>query len=430
MGHPEESVSLPLLMVMLGLLLLSAYFSGAEAALFSLTRLQRYRLRDRRDRGSRRIRELLRDPAETLSTLLVANNGVNIALSSIATAFFLSVLSEERRGEAVELSTLTVTLAILLFGETTPKTLAVNYALQVSHIVSGSLLVIRRLLLPLTHMVRRLSLLVLRLLGYRDDSPVHAALISRAELRVLLEDVEQEPSVITRNESRLVQNILDFSERTAEQIMTPRVEIVDVDVTTPAGELVALMRETRHSRYPVFDGDADNVVGFVKARQYLLNPERELREQLRAVAFFPERATVDRIFAEMQRSQSPMVIVVNEYGETIGLITREDVVEEIVGDIYDEFDREEAPIRKKGEGLYILAGRSDLADINEELELELPDESSVTLNGFLCEVHGHIPRPGTVVTWRDLRFHVLEVARHQVRKVLLELPKPEEESSS
>lgn len=132
------------------------------------------------------------------------------------------------------------------------------------------------------------------------------------------------------------------------------------------------------------------------------------------------------VFSEMQRAQTAMVIVVNEYGEMVGIITREDVIEEIVGDIYDEYDLEEAPVRRKGENRFIVSGRMDLADVNEELGLALPDESSVTLNGFLCEVHGRIPRVGEIVVWEAWRFHILEVARHQVQKVLIELPAPGE----
>lgn len=415
-----DKVNITLLALMLALVLLSAFFSGSEAALFSVTRVQVHQIRARRDKPSRRILALLNNPSRTLTTLLVGNNLVNIALSSICTVFCLMVF--EDRNRAVEISAVAVTLTVLLFGETTPKTLAVNYALGGSRVVSGSLLFFSRVLGPVTRFVHGLSMLVLRALGMEESVSVPRALISRAELRAVLEDVDKETSVITRRESRMVQNILDFSRRTAEQIMTPRVDVVDLNMAEAPKRCVDLMRETRHSRYPVFDEDPDNVLGFVKAKEYLLNPDKGIRELLRPVVFFPETAPVDRIFSEMQSSRTAMVIVVNEYGETVGLVTREDVIEEIVGDIYDEFDLEEVPIRKKGEGLYILRGRSDLSDLNEELGLELPDESSVTLNGFLCEVHGKIPRPGTVVAWRNLRFHVMEVARHQVRKVLLEIP--------
>jgi len=338
----------------------------------------------------------------------------------VATAFFLAVLADP--SHAVQVAFLTATLAVVLIGEITPKTLAVNFPVRVARWNSGSLQWLLRLLHPVAAALRRLAAWLLRRFGVPTGPPASASLISRAELRAVLEDVDPEGTVITRSESRLVQNILEFPGRTAEEIMTPRVDVVDLDVATDAAAAVSRMRETRHSRYPVYAGEPDNVLGFVSAKEFLLRPERGLREILRPVAFFPETAPVDRIFQEIQRSRTAMGIVVDEYGEVAGLITREDVIEEIVGDIYDEFDLEEAPIRKKGEGLYILPGRTPLQDLNEALGLELPDASAVTLNGFLCEVHGRIPRPGTVVEWQRLRFHVLEVARHQVRRVLLELP--------
>jgi len=415
-----------LLGLMIGLLALSAFFSGTEAAVFSLSRLQLHKMEERRDRASRRILGLLAEPARTLSTLLVGNNLVNIALSSITTAFFLTLI--EDRARAVEVSFVGVTLVVLFFGEITPKTLAVNFPVGVARAVAGVLALSCRLIGPLALAFHRLATLILRAVGFPAEMPVTPQMISRAELRAVLEDADDEPAVMTPNESRFVQNILEFPARTAEQIMTPRVDVVDLDADEKVEEIVRQMRATRHSRYPVYENEPDNVIGFVQAKEYLLAPEKGLRDLLRPVAFFPDAAPADRIFYAIQHARTAMVIVVNEYGEMLGLITREDLIEEIVGDIYDEFDLEETPIRKKGEGLYILPGRIPLPDLNESLHLELPADSAVTLNGFLCEVHGRIPRPGSILEWRGLRFHILEVARHQVHKVLLELPRRDGEA--
>jgi putative hemolysin len=416
-----------ILIVMFLLLIGSAYFSGSEAALFSLSRLQLHRLAARRDRASRRVSKLLEDPSKTLTTLLVGNNLVNIALSAIATYFFLTLLRGRHEGEAVRVATLVVTLAVLLVGEITPKTLAVNHNLATARWTSGILVTIAHVLAPLSQAMHALSLRVLRWVpGGQGIRVASASLISRAELHALLEDVDSDAAVITRNESRMVQNILGFSKRTAEQIMTPRVDVLDVDLASPRDEVIAMLRETRHSRYPAYRQDPDDVLGFVSAKEFLLNPERDPAEILRPILFMPEPAPVSRVFSEMQRAQTAMVVVVNEFGEMVGIITREDVIEEIVGDIYDEFDLEEAPIRKRGEGLFIVSGRTDLADLNADLHLNLPDESAVTLNGFLCEVHGRIPPVGAVIEWEGVRFHVLEVARHQIRKVLVEIQAAEE----
>ena len=417
----EYPVAIALLLSILVLLLLSAYASASEAALFSLSRLQLQAMEERRERAARRVLRLLRDPEQILSTLLVTNNLANIGLSSLATAFCLLIWRNDPQ-RAVEIAFLAATLSVLFIGEITPKTLAVNFPLAIARFNSGSLLLLRATLRPAAAALRHLAAALLRLLGAPGTAPATGSTVSRAEVRALLEGVEPEGADITPRENRLVQNILEFPRRTAEEVMTPRVDVVDLDVDTPAEAAVRCMRETRHSRYPVYAGEPDRVLGFVPAKEFLLRPQRGLRELLRPVVFFPETAPVDRIFHEIQRSRTPLAIVVDEYGEVAGLITREDLIEEIVGDIYDEFDLEEAPIRRKGEGLYILPGRLPLQELNQGLGLELPDASAVTLNGFLCEVHGRIPRPGTVVAWRGLRFHVLEVARHQVRRVLLELP--------
>jgi putative hemolysin len=416
-------VAILLLTGMLGLLVASAYFSGTEAALFSLTRLQRHQLEARRDRASRRVHRLLEKPEATLAALLVGNNLVNIALASVSTAVLLALMAD--RGRAVRLASLLAMIAVLLFGEITPKTLAVRNSVASARLLSGSFLFVAKLLQPLTRACYGLAGLVLRALGLAAEAPRAQGLLTHAELRAVLQDFDDEGGAITPSENRLVQNILEFPRRTAQQIMTPRIDVVDLAVDAAPADIVQVMRTSRHSRYPVYEGESDNVIGFVQAKEYLLEPQQGLRGWLRPVAFFPEPAPVDRIFQEIQRSRTGLVVVVNEFGETAGLISREDVIEEIVGDIYDEFDREEAPVRKKGEGLYIVAGRMALQDLEELLPVELPDDSSVTLNGFLCEVHGRIPRPGTVIAWGGLRFHVLEVVRHQVHRVLVELPEPE-----
>jgi CBS domain containing-hemolysin-like protein len=419
-------VAVLLVLVMIGLLALSAYFSAMEAALFSLTRLQTHQLAERHDRASRRVLALLQKPERTLAALLVGNNLVNIALSSIATAAALFWIAD--RARAVELATLGVTVAVLLFGEVTPKALAVRFAPATARAVSGSFRGFALILGPLTTAFQRLAGLVLRALGAAREIPRQSALLTHAELRALLEETDDKGTAITPGEARLVQNILAFPQRTAGEIMTPRVDIVDLARDAAAEEIVRVMRATRHSRYPVFAQTPDDVVGFVQAKTFLLDPGAGLAERLRPVAFFPASARIDRIFHEFQRSRTGLVIVVNEYGEVVGLISREDVVEEILGDIYDEFDLEEPPIRKKGEGLYIVPGRIALPELEAMLSVTLLSDSAVTLNGFLCEVFGRIPRPGTVVEWEGLRFHVLEVVRHRVHRVLLELPaRPGEE---
>ncbi len=413
-------MEIALLLLIGGLLLVSAYASGVEAALFSLSRLQLHQMQQHPDRPARRVLRLLREPQSTLATLLFVNRLADLALSSLATALCLSLIPD--RGHAIQVAFVCAALALLVVGEITPKTLAVNFPLPFARLLSGSCLLICRLLRPVTSAFNALSTWLMRAFGAHPIPGLRAMRLSRGELRTILQGVDARSAEITPSESRLVQNILDFASRTAQQIMTPRVDMVSLAADTPGAEIVALMRRTRHSRYPVYDSEPDNIIGFVSAKAYLLQPARALRELLRPVNFVPEGATVERIFHELQRARIPLAIVVNEYGSTVGLITREDLVEEIVGDIYDEFDLEETPIRKKGDGLYILPGRIALQDLREELGIELPDDSAVTLNGFVCEVHGRIPRPGTVVAWQGLRFHILEVARHQVQKVLLEIP--------
>ncbi len=401
--------------MVLGLLLLaSAFFSGTETAFFSLHRMHLRRLeRDARPRAGRVLRVLGR-PTDLLTTLLVGNTLVNVGLSVVATTLLLRLIGSA----GVEVSIVATTIAVLVIGEITPKTLAVNYPERFSSAVVDLYRGVRILLAPLVAVASFLTSLLLRMLGLSHMIASTFGVLSRAELGHILEGADEE-GVMTASESWLAQNILEFSSTRVEQVMTPRVDMIAAPRDVDRESLEALVIDAKHSRIPIYHRTIDEIQGYLRVRDFLLNPDRRLEDLIGPVAIFPERASAASVFYETQKSRIPMVIVVNEYGETVGLVTREDLLEELVGDIYDEYESDSAPIRELRPGLYQVGGQVNLDELNEELGLELPIGDAVTLNGFLTGLFEQIPRRGQRIRWNGIEFIVTDVRRHRIQQCII-----------
>ena len=403
-------VELPLIIV---LLLLSAFFSGTEAAFFALNRVQRRRLeRDPRP-VSGLIMEILSRPNHFLTSVLVGNTLVNVAFSVITTSLFIRWLGD---GGGLQVAILVTTVAVLLFGEVTPKTLAVNYPERASRLTARAIRFFQVVLGPVIAAVTFVSDAILRLFGVESGGLTQSAALSRGELGSLLEGADRE-GVMTARESWLAQNILEFSATRAEETMTPRVDMTACSVEMEREELETLVLSARRSRIPMYRSTIDEIVGYLPTRDFLLHPETRVSELIRPVSIFSERALLSQIFYETQKARSPLTIVVNEYGETVGMLTREDLLEELVGEIHDEFGTKEERLALLGPGVFLASGQINLEDLNEGTGLTIPDEDTVTLNGFLSALHGGIPVKGEEITWNGARFQVLEASRHRVLRV-------------
>jgi putative hemolysin len=409
-------------LALLALLALSAFFSGAETALFSLNRIQLGRMRESGDSVSARILIVLGTPNRLLTSLLIGNTLVNVATAAVAT----TVLLELTHRWGVELAVVIDTALVLLFGEIIPKTLAVSFPEAFSRSVVRPLQLFMSAAAPLARVAVAVSRRMLRLLGVQDTS-LKLGLLTQGELRKLFHELE-EGEVMSELEARMTRNIFSFSATPAQSVMTPRVDVVSVSASDPVDEMVKRIKESRHSRIPVYSEGIDNVIGFIRAKEFLLDPTRPVSSYVRPVLIVPEKKRIDEIFQEMQAKRCPMVVVVNEYGELVGIITQEDLVEEIVGEIYDEFEAEEAPVAKKGEGEYLVEGLISIEDLNRELDLDLRAEESVTLNGFLCERLDRLPVKGDVVKVDGITLEVLEVQQNRCERCRLTMEIEEEAS--
>ncbi len=416
----EDAASAPpwLFALFVVLLVSSGFFSGTETALFSLDRMQRRHFENDGSLRAQLVHRVLKTPRRLLSTLLFGNTFVNVALSVVATLICERLFGEYGLAAAIA----GATILVLIFGELVPKTIAVNAPVALSQFAIMPLTLYSRLASPAVRIFDRAAHGLLTLLKVPEEGD---STLSSSEVEFMLEEAGR-AETLTPTETRIARNIMRFSETTAEEIMTPRVDVVSAPLDISREGLTARMIEARHSRIPVYEGDVDNIVGFVSTKEFFLNPERELRELLKPVAIFPEAAKLPRMMRHMQKNRLNMAVIVNEYGETIGIVTTEDLVEEIVGEIYDEYEKAEELIKPVGQDRWIISGRAAVEDVNEALGLALPDSDSVTMNGYLCDEFGEIPPPGRTLDREGYRFTVHESVRRRIVSCRVERLGPRE----
>ena len=405
MGDPSLSEIL-LLALLIFLLLCSGCFSATETALFSLNRVERRRLKDDKSIRSQLIARALQRPRELLSTVLFGNTLINVATSATATLLFQRLLQAHSLMAAIVVDT----LLVLFIGEIIPKTIAVNQAIPLSRAAIKPLHFFAKLSRPVVGIFDRLARWILRVLKVPEEA---GGALSPSELEVLFEEAGRKKT-ITAEERRIARNIMRFSETTAEEIMTPRVDVIAAPLGAAREGLEQVMIEARHSRIPIYEEGVDHIVGFVSTKEFFLNPDREIRELLKPVAIFPEGARIPGVFRYMQRNFLNMAVIVNEYGVTSGIVTMEDLVEEIVGEIYDEYEKAEELIRPVGPDEWLVLCRAPIEEVNEACGLNLPEVDSVTLNGYLCDQFGEIPGPGQTIERNGARFTIVESKRRRI----------------
>lgn len=394
------------LAILVVLLTCSGSFSATETALFCLDRVERRRLRHAGTRSARLIAQALERPRELLSTILLGNTFVNVATSSVAVLVFTHLVPSHSVSAAIVIDS----LLVLLLGEIIPKTIAVGQPKPLAMTAIVPLHVFFRVSRPVVTVFDRAAGMILRLLKVPEE---HGEALSPSELEVLFDEADRQDAITSR-ERRMVRNIMQFSQTTAAEVMTPRVDVVAALLTMSRKDLENLMVEAHHSRIPICEGSLDHVVGFVSTKEFFLNPDRDMEQLLNPVAIFPEGAKVHKVFRHMQKNRINMAVIVDEYGVTSGIVTMEDLVEEIVGEIYDEYEKVEKLIHSVGPDEWLVQCRAPIEKVNEACGLNLPEGEPVTLNGYLCDAFGEIPAPGRVLERDGARFTVVESKRGKI----------------
>jgi putative hemolysin len=407
------------------LLVLSAFFSGAETALTSMTKLRVKRLFSEGDVAYRKLESWLEEPNRYLVTILIGNNIVNVGASVLASAIFTRWL--ERAGWSHTaafgggLAFGTVTLLLLVFGEITPKTFAKQHDVLVAQRVIRPLDGLYRLLSPLIILFVGISNGIIRLFGGEKIKEV--PLVTAEDVRTIIEVSEKE-GLLEQEERDMIHSIIDFGDTLVREIMTPRVDIEALEISTPLPEVRQAVIQGGHSRIPVYEGDIDHVAGILHAKDLLefwTDSHRQwaLRDVLRPTFFIPKYKKVSDLLQTFRRERSHLAIVVDEYGCTTGLVTFEDVLEEIVGDIQDEYDQEppESQVGESGEILADAKVDTDLLREEFNIDLSLPDSEFETLGGFIMTYLGDVPAVGDVIAYGSVKMTILEADDRRVKRV-------------
>ncbi len=414
------------LVIVLILLMLSAFFSSAETA---LTTVNKVRVRTLAENGDKRaaamVASVIENPGKMLSTILIGNNIVNLSASSLMTTLALRVFGSA----AVGIATGVLTLLILVFGEITPKTMSTMYAEQISFAYAGAIHVLMVILTPVIFIVNKLSrgvLFVLRVDPNKKQDPM-----TEDELRTIVE-VSHEEGVIESEEKKMINNVFDFGDAVAKDVMVPRIDMTMVDVNASFSELMTLFQEERFTRIPVYEENTDNVIGIVNMKDFILfDHDKEknfsVRDYLREPLYTYEYKKTAELMLEMRKTFNNIAIVLDEYGATAGLITLEDMLEEIVGEIRDEYDQdEEDDVKKIAADEYLVNGSTKLDDLNDRLGLSLKSEDYDSIGGLVIGRLDHLPEEGEEVNYENLHLKVEKMDKNRIEKVRIQIRETEE----
>lgn len=410
------------LFILLGL---SAFFSSAETSLVTINKI---RIRSLAEEGDKRANVLLKvteNSGKMLSAILIGNNIVNLSASSITTSIAINL-----GGYAVGIAIGILTLLILLFGEITPKTMATIHTEKMALRYARPIYLLMKLMTPIIFIVNSLSQGVLFI--FRVDPNAKNDAMTENELRTIVE-VSHEDGVIESEEREMIYNVFDLGDAKAKDVMVPRVHVSFADVENTYDELIEIFREDKYTRLPVFEETTDNVIGTINMKDLLLfdnTKEFHVRDILREAYFTYEYKNISELLVEMREASLNIAIVLDEYGETAGLITLEDLLEEIVGEIRDEYDENEEDLVKEiGEREYIVEGSLSLDDLNDRLDLDLSSEDYDSLGGFIIEHLDRLPEAGDEVSTEDgVRMVVETLDKNRVENVHLYLPEPSEDN--
>ena len=417
----DSSVVIQLIILAI-LILLSALFSSAET---SLTTSNKLKIQSLADQGNKRARILLKiseDSGKMLSAILIGNNLVNNAATALTTSLIIQLFGNS----AVGIATGVITLLILIFGEISPKTLATIHSEKMALLYAPLIHFLMKIFTPVIFIVNKLSMGVLFLLRVNPDQKVNT--MTEHELRTIV-DVSHEDGVIESEEKEMIYNVFDMGDAKAKDIMVPRVHVTFADINSTYDELIEIFREDKFTRLPIYEETTDNVVGTINMKDLLLynyNDKKEfhVRDILREAYFTYEYKSISELLVEMRQASINIAIVLDEYGETAGLITLEDLLEEIVGEIHDEYDEnEEEFVRQINDREYIIEGSMNLDDLNDSLGLNLSSEDYDSLGGFIIEHLDRLPEQGDELTTDDgIRLVVEALQKNRVESVHLYIP--------
>lgn len=444
---PKASSILFQLVLIAILTLVNAYFAASEMAIVSVNKTKIHRLVEEGNKNASLVERLIQEPTTFLSTIQVAitlagffnsasaATGISVRLGSVFKSWYIPY------GETIAMILVTILLSFitLIFGELVPKRIALQNAEKFSMFCAKPIVIISKIVSPFIKILSWSTRFVLRIFGMHDENVEES--LSREEIRSMVES-GQENGVFNQTETEMINSIFEFDDIQANEVMTPRTEVFCIDINDPMTEYMDDLMELHYTRIPVYEDTVDNIIGILHIKDFMVaahqndfNFQRiDLRSILRKPYFVLETKNIDVLFKELQRTHQHITVLVDEYGGFSGIVTIEDLIEEIMGEIEDEYDEIPEPeIQKVDDHTYILDGFITLSDLNEELSLDVESEDHDTLSGFLMDLLGQILEDGekTSIDWNNLHFDILEVEDKHIDKVKLTIQKePSNESTN
>lgn len=415
MGTPD----IIMLIVLAILIYLSSFFSSAETALTTVNKIKIRKLAEENNKKAQIVLKLIEQPSKMLSVVLIGNNIVNILASSLATVLATKYFKSYGAG----ISTGVMTILVLIFGEVTPKSQATVKAEKIALRSANIIYVLSYVLAPISYVINKIASILLKILGVNTNAPTN--LITENEFRAIV-DVSHEEGVIESAERKMITNIVDFGDSVAKDIMVPQIDMCYVDANCSYEELIETFNKDKFSRLPVYKDTKDNILGIINLKDvffYNKNTDNfNIEELIRKPLYTYEFKKVSDLFIEMKKDSIPFTIVLNEYGSTAGMITMEDIIEEIVGEIRDEYDYDEEDLIKAiSEKKYIVDGSAKLEDINEVTGLNLQSDDYDSIAGHILFLLSHIPLEGEKITDESVTYTVKKLDKNRIEKVLIEL---------
>ena len=405
---------LPLFILLVLLVLMSAFFSSSETALINMSKIRLKYLVKEKVKNADKLEKLYEDSNKLIGAILIGNNIVNVASSSIATIITTSRFSNAGLGISVGLTT----LVILIFGEITPKNLALKNSESISLFVAPIILFLVRIFTPILFILNNISNLLSALLGQRNDDKKPT--ITQDELKTIV-DVSNQEGVLETDETEMIQNIFEFKDLTVDDIMIQRRDIVAISADMSYDEIIDVFKNRQLSRLPIYEDTIDDIIGVLYAKDLFFTEQSkedfDIKTVMREPVFVNEFVKISDFFKKMQQVKTHIAIVLDEYGGVAGIVTMEDLVESIVGDIYDEYDQQDEEVRKLKENIYVINGNSKLTEIQELLQVELVSKDYESLGGYLMDKMGKIPTQGDIYEDENFKFVISSMDKNRINKV-------------
>ena len=400
-----------LITVFIILIVLSAFFSSLETALFHLKSHQKV---------NKTVRKLLNNPKKLLASLLTGNTIVNISLGSLAAYYTLNNFpdSEYSQSSLLLLEVFIVTVILLIFGEILPKTFAIVKSDKLANLLARILDIVIKLIYPITFVFLQMTKFIIKVLPLKKEEIFD----SEEELKMLAE-IGEEEGTLKQTESDMIQSVFEFKNKLIKEILTPRVDVVALNSTDSLDSAMDMIIEKKYSKIPIYKESIDNIRGILYAKDiipYLIGsrPQIDILKLAREPYFVPETKPIDELLEEFKQKKTNIAVVVDEWGGTSGIITLEDVVEEVMGELSDPFDNEEYEVIKQKDGSIIVDGSIKIYDLEENLEIDFPDDREYdTLAGLILDLTGDIPKKGQVVTFEKYSFKVIKLDSNRIDKI-------------